>query len=418
MPDKEGLKSAFPTRPYSPPAGRDFPMKVLWGDTHVHTAMSMDAGAFGARLMPDDAYRFARGEELTSSTGLPVKLARPLDFLVVADHSDNMGFFPRLYGGDPRCSPTRPGGAGTTWSRRAGRRASRPPSRSSWRSRRARSRRLLVLSGYCRLSLGLGGSDRGGREVQRSRPVHGVHRLRVDVQHRRQQPAPGGDLPRRRSRGRSVEPYTTLPPHGQRQPARPLEVDAALRGQDRRPLLAIAHNGNLSNGIMFPGSSRSPARESTRVRRDPGPLGAALRGDPDQGRRRGPPLPVAGRRVRRLRDLGPGQSRSHGAEEERHAAVRVCPLGAADRPAARSRLGVNPYKFGMIGSTDSHTALATAEEDNFFGKHSGAEPSAKRWEHPMAKLGDLEYDGWSMVSSGYAGGMGHARTRARRSSTP
>src|SRR5210317_1974745 len=91
LPDKEGLKGAFPARPYSPPAGRDFPMQVLWGDTHVHTAMSMDAGSFGARLTPEDAYRFARGEELISSTGQPVKLIRPLDFLVVADHSDNMG---------------------------------------------------------------------------------------------------------------------------------------------------------------------------------------------------------------------------------------------------------------------------------------------------------------------------------------
>ncbi|MHC4350994.1 MAG: DUF3604 domain-containing protein, partial [Planctomycetota bacterium] len=80
--------------------GRNFPTQVFWGDTHLHTGMSMDAGAFGARLLPEDAYRFARGEELTSSTGLKVKLARPLDFLVVADHSDNMGFFPRLYAGD------------------------------------------------------------------------------------------------------------------------------------------------------------------------------------------------------------------------------------------------------------------------------------------------------------------------------
>ena len=101
VPDKAGLKSAFAARPYSPPAGRNFPMKVLWGDTHVHTQMSMDAGSFGARLGPEDAYRFARGEELISSTGQKVKLARPLDFLVVADHSDNMGFFPRLYAGDP-----------------------------------------------------------------------------------------------------------------------------------------------------------------------------------------------------------------------------------------------------------------------------------------------------------------------------
>ena len=86
---------------YSPHAGRNFPDNVYWGDTHVHTGMSMDAGAFGARLGPKDAYRFARGEEVTSSTGLPVKLSRPLDFLVVADHSDNMGFFPRLFSGDP-----------------------------------------------------------------------------------------------------------------------------------------------------------------------------------------------------------------------------------------------------------------------------------------------------------------------------
>ena len=61
----------------------------------------MDAGAFGARLGPSDAYRFARGEEVVSSTGQRVKLSRPLDFLVVADHSDNMGFFPKLFAGDP-----------------------------------------------------------------------------------------------------------------------------------------------------------------------------------------------------------------------------------------------------------------------------------------------------------------------------
>ena len=87
--------SAFPGQKYySPYAGRNFPTQVFWGDTHLHTGMSMDAGAFGARLVPEDAYRFARGEELTSSTGQRVKLGRPLDFLVVADHSDNMGFFP------------------------------------------------------------------------------------------------------------------------------------------------------------------------------------------------------------------------------------------------------------------------------------------------------------------------------------
>ena len=76
------------------------------------------------------------------------------------------------------------------------------------------------------------------------------------------------------------------------------------------------------------------------------------------------------------------------------------------------QLGVNPYKFGMIGSTDSHTGLATAAEDNFFGKHSGAEPSPERWVHPMAKVGDHEYTGWGMVASGYAAVWAQENTRA------
>src|SRR5688572_8663285 len=70
---------------YSPYVGRDFPTRPLFGDTHLHTSFSMDAGAFGARIGPREAYRFARGEELSSSSGQPVKLSRPLDFLVVAD---------------------------------------------------------------------------------------------------------------------------------------------------------------------------------------------------------------------------------------------------------------------------------------------------------------------------------------------
>jgi len=86
---------------YSPAAAWNYPRRVYWGDTHLHTSASMDAGAFGNRLGFEEAYRFARGEELVSSTGQRVKLARPLDFLVIADHSDNMGFFPDLFAGKP-----------------------------------------------------------------------------------------------------------------------------------------------------------------------------------------------------------------------------------------------------------------------------------------------------------------------------
>src|SRR5215218_9470083 len=100
-PTKEQLQQALPKPAYSPYVDRDFPTRPYFGDTHLHTSFSMDAGAFGARLGPKDAYRFARGEQVISSTGQPAKLSRPLDWLVVADHSDNMGFFPDLFAGKP-----------------------------------------------------------------------------------------------------------------------------------------------------------------------------------------------------------------------------------------------------------------------------------------------------------------------------
>src|SRR6185436_20142703 len=100
--DKATAEKVFPAkRPYSPYAGRNFPTRPLFGDTHLHTSFSMDAGAFGARLGPRDAYRFAKGDEITASSGQRAKLSRPLDFLVVSDHSDGFGFFPLLMSGDP-----------------------------------------------------------------------------------------------------------------------------------------------------------------------------------------------------------------------------------------------------------------------------------------------------------------------------
>ena len=113
--DETSAKEAFPAKPpYSPYAGRNFPTRPFFGDTHVHTSFSMDAGAFGCRLGPAEAYRFAKGEEVTASSGQRAKLARPLDFIVVTDHSDGFGFFPQLLGGNAELLASPQGGSGTT----------------------------------------------------------------------------------------------------------------------------------------------------------------------------------------------------------------------------------------------------------------------------------------------------------------
>ena len=75
----------------------EFPDRPYWGDTHLHTDNSVDAFGFGTRLGPEDALRFARGEQVTATTGAQTQLARPLDFLVIADHSDALGATRRLY---------------------------------------------------------------------------------------------------------------------------------------------------------------------------------------------------------------------------------------------------------------------------------------------------------------------------------
>ena len=100
--DEEAAARVFPTeRSYSPYAGRTFPMRSFFGETHLHTSLSFDAGMMGTRIGPEDAYRLAKGAEIVSSTGARVKLSRPLDFVVVADHSDNMGFAPDFFAGKP-----------------------------------------------------------------------------------------------------------------------------------------------------------------------------------------------------------------------------------------------------------------------------------------------------------------------------
>ncbi len=101
IPTPEMLSEIYTGKVYSPYAQRSFPERPLWGDSHLHSSLSFDARLFGNRLSPREAYRFARGEEVVSSTGQPVRLSRPLDWLVLADHSDGMGMAGDIVRGKP-----------------------------------------------------------------------------------------------------------------------------------------------------------------------------------------------------------------------------------------------------------------------------------------------------------------------------
>ncbi len=406
---------AFPAQKhFSPYAGRNFPTEVYWGDTHLHTGMSMDAGAFGARLTPEDAYRFARGEELTSSTNLKVKLDRPLDFLVVADHSDNMGFFPRLYAGDPEMlsDPTgkkwydmiQAGGqegvkAATeiiiafsqdTFPEKLASLPGSPAYRSAWEET------ILAAEKY---------NDPGrftafiGYEWTSNTNGNNLHRVVIYRDSAR--------------KAEQVEPYTTLKPLGSDNPRDLWNWMQAYEDKTSGRLLAIAHNGNLSNGIMFPivesftGKPVDLEYAETRAKWEPLYEATQIKGDGEAHPFLSPNDEFANYETwdQGNLDLSAMKKQDMLQYEYARSALQIGLKLEQD-------LGVNPYKFGMIGSTDSHTGLATAGEDNFFGKHSGAEPGPKRWEHPMAQVGDKKYEGWSMVSSGYAAVWAKENTRA------
>jgi hypothetical protein len=414
MPAKEGLKGAFPAeKHYSPYAGRNFPTHVYWGDTHLHTGMSMDAGAFGARLTPEDAYRFARGEELTSSTGLQVKLSRPLDFLVVSDHSDNMGFFPRLYEGDPAmlANPT-----GKRWYEMI--------QKGGQSGVEAAVEIIIAFSQnqFPQALASLPGSaayrSAWDETIDAAEKYNDPGRFTAFIGYEWTSNTAGNNLHRvvvyrdGKMRAGVLEPYTTLAPLGSDNPRDLWHWLQQYEDRTGGRILAIAHNGNLSNGIMFPivesftGKPVDREYAETRMRWEPLYEATQIKGDGETHPFLSPNDEFADYETwdQGNLDLSVGKQDEMLQYEYARSALQI-------GLEIEEQVGVNPYKFGMVGSTDSHTALATAEEENFFGKHSGAEPSPERWKHPMAKVDDKSYEAWSMVSSGYAAVWATENTR-------
>ncbi|MHC4981358.1 MAG: DUF3604 domain-containing protein, partial [Planctomycetota bacterium] len=413
-PSEEGLRDAFPgQKHYSPFAGRNFPTQVFWGDTHLHTGMSMDAGAFGARLLPEDAYRFARGEELTSSTGLKVKLARPLDFLVVADHSDNMGFFPRLYAGDRQmlADPT-----GRRWYDMV---------QEGGQQGVAAAVEIIVAFSQNQFPEALASlpGDAAFRSawdvaINAAEKYNDPGRFTAFIGYEWTSNTAGNNLHRvvvfrdGGFKASLVEPFTTLKPLGSDNPRDLWKWMEAYEQKTTGRMLAIAHNGNLSNGIMFPivesftGRPVDRAYAETRAKWEPLYEVTQIKGDGETHPFLSPNDEFADYETWAKGNLDlsvPKQDDMLQYEYARSALAIGLQL--------EQKLGINPYKFGMIGSTDSHTGLATAGENNFFGKHSGAEPGPKRWEHPMAQTPNGQYEGWSMVGSGYAAVWASRHTR-------
>jgi len=407
------LNNVYRGSTYSPYAGRNFPSRVFWGDTHLHTAFSIDAGAFGNRLGLGEAYQFARGDQVITSTGLKARLSRPLDFLVIADHSDAMGFFPDLFAGSPHIlnDPL-----GRDWYDRiqAGDGVNVALEIISMASQGDLPD--VIVENYGPDAKAYRGAWQATVDAAEAYNDPGhftafigyewTSLVRGNNMHRVVIYRDGGD------KGSQMVPFTMNPPLGSTNPRdlwRWLETYEETTGGE---VLAIAHNGNLANGIMFPLEAQYDGRAldveyvTKRARWEPLYEATQIKGDGETHPFLSPEDEFADYETWDVGNLDVSEAKTDdmlAGEYAREALKRGL--------AIEARLGTNPYAFGMIGSTDSHTSLATAQEDNFFGKHAGYEPSPERMSHPFMSTESGTIYAWQQVSSGLAAVWANDNTR-------
>lgn len=404
------------TKPAAPEAEATsqtaFPQRVYWGDTHLHTSNSPDAFGFGNRLDPEAALRFARGEEVTSSTGIKAKLARPLDFLVITDHSDGFATIKDLYNA-PRSFITHP----------------------------------LMLRWYDMMHDGPEQSQKAVGEIIEAKaknslppelinPEGAAERLRknwfahIAVVDRYNEPGKfsaflgfeytlmnrGNNLHRNvvfRDGGSKVSEFMPLASFDNIYPDGLWDYMDAYEKKTGGKALAIPHNTNLSNGMMFQltdptGGPMSAAYARRRAAREPLVEVTQIKGDSESHPFMSPNDEFAG--------FGDAGWELGNLDYSEKTTPDMQPGSYAREALKRGllieqRTGVNPYKFGVVGSTDSHTSLATADDDNYYGKHPGAEPTPSRTTKSQGLGRNDERVGWNYLASGYAGVWATSNTR-------
>jgi hypothetical protein len=372
-PPKEAYDA--PKKEYSPFLDDHFPAKVLWGDTHLHTMWSVDAGFVGGTLSPEEAYQSSMGQEVTSSSGFKFKIKRPLDFLVVSDHAESYGLPGFIERSDPVILKDPLG----------------------------RQLHDLVKAGKGFEAFQLiiqNAAD--GKGVTSPEMMRSAWDKNIEMAEKYNQPGvftafigyeysphPAGNNLHRvvifrddQDKAEQVLPYSSFDSNN------PEDLWKYMAGYEEKTggrILALAHNGNLSNGMMFDtktyeGNPLTKAYAETRSRFEPIYEMTQIKGTGEAHPTLSPDDEFAGQELLDASNIMGRVPKT----------VEMLPKEYA-RPALKEglkqekKLGVNPFKFGMVGSTDAHTSLAGTREDNYFGKAPILEPSPERYKDVLVR---------------------------------
>lgn len=339
--------------PFKPTTEYNAQRNLYWGDLHIHTSFSTDAYTMGVRATPDDAYRFTRGGEIEHAGGYGIQLSRPLDFAAVTDHSEYLGV---LLATKPEL----------------------PLSVRSYKQRLREDGPLLNTITFLRSTMNFkldfedDGSGMGAVHTQQAwqETIAAAERYNDPNRFTTFVAYEWSSMPEQRNLHRNViyrgvnvpeTPYSSLNAHDPRDLWRELESQRK-QGMDN---FAIPHNGNVSDGKMYDsqtydGGAMDAAYAERRMRNEPISEIFQVKGSSETHPVLSPQDEFAGFEIydtKLSKDFSYSQ-----------------PKGSYIRDALRLGLemshseGFNPYRFGVIGSSDGHNASSPVEEDRYHGK--------------------------------------------------
>ncbi len=396
------------SEPYSPYVDQYFPKRVLFGDTHVHTVLSFDDGLFGTTLGPNDSFRFAKGEEVISNTGLRAKRDRPLDFLVISDHAEYLGIADLILKDDPGL-------------------LANPAGRRWYDMFKAGG------EGGFDAAKEIFGSITEGKELWKDDKMKRTVWERVtDIATRHNDPGtftafngyewtsapgPGNNLHRvvifrdGEDRVNQIVPFSAF---DSPDPEDLWKFMGAYEADTGGNVLAIPHNGNSSNGLMWDdetmsGEPLTKAYAEARMRWEPLMEVSQSKGDSETHPYLSPDDEFADFETWDFGNFAQPTDPKEPSMLKHEYARSALKLGME----YGEEIGANPFKFGMIGSTDTHISITATREDNWFGKMPQSEPSPERWKHVMLRFADGKTSAidWMLSASGIAAVWSAENTR-------
>ena len=410
-------------KPYSPYADRTYPTKLLFGEQHIHSALSADAGGGGTTLLPRDLYRFAKGYEVLSNTNQPVKRNRALDFMCITEHTDGMGVITDILKGTPKILADKQGkdlhdrfAQGGDVAKKASQDLIR------WFSQG-------TLSPALNYQPGNEGYKRTWQDlVNAAEENNEPHKFTTMIAYEWTSLTKGNNLHRNvifrdgPERTYNILPLTMTPPMGSPNPQDLWKWLQNYEDTTGGQVIAIPHNGDLSNGMLFNtvddfknGAKFDTNYVKTRAKWEKLYEIMQAKGDGETHTKLSPNDAFADYETFDYGNLDATEKKTDAMLEYEYARSSL-----KNGLKLEKELGTNPFKFGFVAGSDHHTGLATEMDDNYFGAFTWMEPNKHRILGKDGKITvakenkklDIGFKNWQYSSPGVTAVWADTNTRA------